>query len=218
VRWLRTLHNLVPARLSYFDTLIDWHGKTVLDLGCGGGFMSEALAMRGATVTGIDVAASAIAIASEHAASQNLPIRYLKAGGECLPLADQSMDAVVCVDVLEHVADLDAVLREIKRVLKPQGLFFFDTINRNWLAHLVVVFIGENILRLLPKGTHDSGKFIKPQELIAKLEANGFSTTTPAGLGPSGINRRFDIVFSRLPATAIMYMGSARNSESSHKD
>ncbi|CAN5485254.1 hypothetical protein BH10PSE7_BH10PSE7_15870 [soil metagenome] len=214
-RWLRTLQNLVPPRLAYFDRIADWPGKDVLDLGCGGGFMAEALAAMGAKVTGIDPAEKALAIARRHAASRALSIKYIWGSGEALPVADQSMDYVVCVDVLEHVADLDAVICEIGRVLRPGGLFLFDTINRTWLATLVMVVLGERILRILPAGTHDPAKFIKPRELTAKLVARGFLVSDFAGLGPRGLNGRLDFVFGRLPSTAILYIGHAMRLPSS---
>ena len=210
-RFLRLLHNLVPARLSHFDEVIGtWHGTTVLDLGCGGGFMSEALAKRGATVIGIDPVAAAVEAARAHAADAGLAIDYRIGGGEAIPLADRSVDCVVCVDVLEHVADLDRVLDEIARVLKPGGLFLFDTINRTRLAALVIVHLGESVLGLLPRGTHDPAKFIKPSELSAKLVARGLSVGQIVGLGPCGLNRRFDLTFGRLPSVQIMYAGHAR--------
>jgi len=209
-RWLRALQNLVPARFAFFDRVTSWEGQAVLDLGCGGGFMSEALAARGAKVIGIDVSAGAIGIAKRHAASSGLPIRYLVASGEDLPLPDASVDCVVCVDVLEHVRSLDQVLDEISRVLRPGGVFLFDTINRTWLARFVIVFCGERIFRLLPRGTHDPAGFIKPAELDTKLAARSFADRVFKGLGPRGINSRFDITFGALPSTKIMYMGHAR--------
>ena len=208
-RWLRTLKNLVPARLKYFDQVANWPGKNVLDLGCGGGFMSEALATRGANVIGIDPAEKAIAIAQSHAAPQNLTICYLPGMGEKLPMADESMDYVVCVDVIEHVVDLDQVISEARRVLRPGGTFLFDTINRTWLATLVVVFFGERIFRILPAGTHDPAKFIKPKELAAKLVTRGFTVSNFVGLGPCGLNSKLDFEFRTLPSTSIMYMGHA---------
>jgi 2-polyprenyl-6-hydroxyphenyl methylase/3-demethylubiquinone-9 3-methyltransferase len=209
-RWLRTLHNLVPARLAYFNGVTGWTGKQVLDLGCGGGFMAEALARRGAIVTGVDPAAGAIAAARRHAAEGGLDIRYEVGRGEQLPFAAGTFDIVVCVDVFEHVGDLDAVLAEIARVLKPGGLLLFDTINRTWLASFVIVALAERVLRLLPRGTHDPAKFIAPGELAANLAAHGFTMSEPVGLGPTGLNRRGDIVFGPLPTTAIMYLGHAR--------
>jgi 2-polyprenyl-6-hydroxyphenyl methylase/3-demethylubiquinone-9 3-methyltransferase len=191
-----------------------WPGQAVLDLGCGGGFMSEELASRGASVIGVDVSRGAIAIATRHAAGRGLPIRYLVASGEDLPLPSRSVDCVVCVDVLEHVRSLDHVLDEIRRVLRPGGIFLFDTINRTPLARFVIVFCGERILRLLPRGTHDPAGFIAPAELDAKLAERGFTDRVFEGLGPSGIDRRFDITFGPLPSQQIMYMGHARLSAS----
>ncbi len=224
-RWLRALQNLVPARLAFFDPLTEWRGRTVLDLGCGGGFMAEALAARGADVIGVDVSRGAISAAKNHAAASGLSIRYLVGSGDDLPLPDNSVDCVVCVDVLEHVGkvndvpdvrnvdnvpNVDNVLDEIRRVLRPGGVFLFDTINRTALAQFVIVFCGERILRLLPRGTHDPTLFIAPEDLDAKLAARGFDNRVFEGLGPRGINRRLDIVFGRLPGKQIMYMGHAR--------
>ena len=209
-RWLLSLQNLVPTRLKYFDRIASWRGAAVLDLGCGGGFMSEALARRGAVVTAIDPAAAAIGIAMRHAASQELSIRYLVAGGERLPLPAKSMDYVVCVDVLEHVSDLRIVLDEVRRVLRPGGLFLFDTINRTWLATLVIIFLGERVVRLLPRGTHDPAKFITPPELDALLQDRGFGDCAYAGLGPVALDRKLNFIFGRLPVLSVMYMGHAR--------
>ncbi len=208
-RWLRTLQNIVPARFKYFDWEMKWQDKTALDLGCGGGFMSEALARRGAIVTAIDPAEGAIAIAKRHAAAEDLGIKYLVASGESLPLADHSMDCVVCVDVLEHVADLNIVLDEVNRVLKPGGMFLFDTINRTMLATLFVVHFGETILRLLPKGTHDPALFIPPRHLHELLAARGFSHIRMSGFGPRGIKKNLDVTFGRLPFQTVMYIGHA---------
>ena len=124
-------------------------------------------------------------------------------------MADGSMDYVVCVDVLEHVADLGQVINEVRRVLRPGGMFLFDTINRTWLASLVVVFFGERIFRILPAGTHDPAKFIEPAKLATLLKARGFTVSDFTGLGPRGLNSKLDFVFGALPSTMIMYMGHA---------
>jgi 2-polyprenyl-6-hydroxyphenyl methylase / 3-demethylubiquinone-9 3-methyltransferase len=209
-RFLRLLHNLVPPRLAYFDTIVgSWRGKTVLDLGCGGGFMSEALARRGATVIGVDPSKEAIRVAQAHAEIERFKIEYEVGYGESIPAADHSVDCIVCVDVLEHVADLDRVLDEVQRVLKPDGVFLFDTINRTPLAALVIVHLGETIFRLLPRGTHDPAKFIRPSELRVKLRERGLAVGPFVGLGPRGFNRNFDFTFGRLPSVQIMYMGHA---------
>jgi 2-polyprenyl-6-hydroxyphenyl methylase / 3-demethylubiquinone-9 3-methyltransferase len=156
-RWVRTLRNLVPARLGYFDRFVDWNGLRVLDLGCAGGFMSEALHDRGAIVHGIDPAARAIDAARQHAIAVGKSIDYRAGVGEDLPYDDGSFDAVVCVDVLEHVTSLSGTVREIARVLKPGGWLMFDTINRNPLARFLSITVAEDLLCLLPRGTHDPG-------------------------------------------------------------
>lgn len=210
IRWVRTLKNLVPGRLAWFDRQIDWQGKEVLDLGCAGGFMAEAMALRGANVTGIDPASEAIEAARRHARENGLRIGYDVGVGETLPYGDASYDAVVCVDVLEHVADLPRVLAQVARVLRPGGLFLYDTINRNALSRFATVTMAEDILRLLPRGTHDPAMFITPRELRHAMQGAGLVPGPITGLGPRGINRRLDLTFGPLPLTAILYMGLAR--------
>ncbi|MEM6971896.1 MAG: bifunctional 2-polyprenyl-6-hydroxyphenol methylase/3-demethylubiquinol 3-O-methyltransferase UbiG [Pseudomonadota bacterium] len=210
-RWLRTLNNMVPARLRHFEREIDgWAGKAVLDLGCGGGFLAEALADKGAEVSGIDPAAKAIDSAKAHAAERGLDIRYDVGVGEALPYEDDSFDIVVCVDVLEHVESVPGTLAEIARVLRPGGVFCFDTINRNPLARFVVITVAEDVLGMLPKGTHDPALFIKPGELDAMLREAGFETRPIKGLGPTGVDRRLDFTFGIHPVTAVIYCGTAK--------
>jgi ubiquinone biosynthesis O-methyltransferase len=211
IRWVRTLHNLVPARLEFFDKSIqDWHSRVVLDLGAGGGFMAEALALRGATVSGVDPSEKAVHAAKSHAIATGLTIEYRVGVGESLPFPPSAFDIVVCVDVLEHVTDLDAVIHEVRRVLRPNGVFLFDTINRTRIASLVVVTLAETVVRLLPRGTHDPRLFIRPEELHQKLVSAGFQVEPFVGLGPRGINRKLDVTFGTLPTLAVQYMGVAR--------
>lgn len=209
VRWVRTLKNLVPGRLAFFDRYVNWNGQAVLDVGCAGGFMAEAIATKGAKVTGIDPASDAIAAAREHARNSGLDIDYDVGVGEELPYGDGEFDAVVCVDVLEHVRDLSQTIAEIARVLKPGGVFAFDTINRNPIARLATITIAEDILRLLPRGTHDPEMYIRPRELLGELSEAGLTVGPMTGLGPRGINRRGDLMFGPLPLKAIIYMGVA---------
>ena len=209
IKWVRTLKSMVPGRLKWFDRHIDWAGKRVLDLGCAGGFMAEALAAKGAIVTGIDPAAQAVNVARVHAAEAGREIQYDVGVGEELPYDDAAFDVVVCVDVLEHVADLDQGLREVERVLVPGGRFLFDTINRNAISRLAVITMAEDVLRLLPKGTHDPALFIKPLELKSALERAGFAVGPCVGLGPRGLNRRGDFTFGPLPLRLVIYMGLA---------
>ena len=171
--------------------------------------MAEAMDAKGASVTGLDPAAEAIDAARAHAAQEQRSIQYDVGVGEHLPYESASFDAVVCVDVLEHVEDLQKVLQEITRVLKPGGLFLYDTINRNPLAHLATITVAEDILGLLPKGTHDPRMFIKPSELRSGMTNAGLSIGPITGLGPRGLNRRGDFTFGALPLKTIIYMGVA---------
>ena len=128
-----------------------------------------------------------------------------------LPYADSTVDEIRASHILEHFDFKQAqdALSEWVRVLKPGGLFLFDTINRTMLAAFMIVHIGESVLRLLPRGTHDPAKFIKPSELSAKLVARGLSVGSLVGFGPCGLNRRLDFTFGRLPSVQVMYVGHA---------
>jgi len=209
-RWQRMLANQARIRMKYLDRIDpNWEGLETLDLGCAGGFMAETLARRGAQVTGIDPWAAVLKTAAGHAQQSSLDVRYLAGAGESLPLDDGSMDRVVCVDTLEHVSNVAAVLAEIRRVLCPGGILFFDTVNRNWLSRLLVVPMAEVVLRLLPPGTHDPGKFIRPAELRAQLEGLGFRVAPMVGMRPALGLGRLDTVLGLLPTTAVMYAGHA---------
>ena len=213
VRWVRTLKNLVPGRLAWFDRHIDWDGNDVLDLGCAGGFMAEAMTNKGARVTGIDPAGDAIEAAKNRAKVIGQNIQYDVGVGEALPYQDAAFDTVVCVDVLEHVSDLTKVVEEVVRVLRPGGMFLYDTINRNSVSRLATITVAENILGLLPKGTHDPYLFIKPKELVRELTNAGLVAGPQTGLGPRGINRKGDFVFGPLPLKSVIYMGIATKPE-----
>jgi 2-polyprenyl-6-hydroxyphenyl methylase/3-demethylubiquinone-9 3-methyltransferase len=197
--------------MRYFDRLVgDWADLAVLDLGCGGGFMAEAMAAKGARVTGLDPAREALAAARRHAEEQGLAIDYREGKGEELPFEDGSFDVVVSCDALEHVEDLSRVLDEVARVLAPDGLFLFDTINRNPVASFVAVTMAERVLRMLPRGTHDPDLFIRPADLARALERRGFEVDRFQGLGPTGVDRRGALTFGLVPLTAVNYLGSAR--------
>ncbi len=209
-RWLRQLSKLVPARLALFDPMVGrWQGLRVLDLGCGGGFMAEALVRRGAVVTGVDPSGPAIAAARRHAADTGLVVDYREGVGESIPVDTGTMDVVVCVDVLEHVEDLDRVLDEVRRVLRPGGSLLFDTVNRTWLADLVMITLAERLLRILPSGTHDPRRFIRPADLRRRLAARGFTVDDMVGFGPRGLDAKGDFTFGRVPTRAILYLGQA---------
>jgi 2-polyprenyl-6-hydroxyphenyl methylase/3-demethylubiquinone-9 3-methyltransferase len=167
------------------------------------------MAEHGADVIGVDPALPAIEAARHHAADRRLRIAYEAGRAEAIPLADASVDRVVCVDVLEHVDDLRQCCKEIARVLKPGGLLLFDTINRTRLARWIVIGLYERVLRVAPRGTHDPDKLIRPGELRRHLEAVGLACGRFVGLGPLGFTWRGDPVFSRWPALAMNYMGTA---------
>ena len=172
--------------------------------------MAEAMAAQGANVTGIDPAMEAIAAARSHARAGGLRIGYEIGVGEALPFGDATFDAVMCVDALEHVSDLGQVLAEVARVLRPGGLFLFDTINRNPMARFATITVAEEMLGLLPRGTDDPALFVKPQELRHAMRDAGLIPGPMTGLGPRGINRRFDLTFGQMPLMGIMYMGLSR--------
>jgi 2-polyprenyl-6-hydroxyphenyl methylase / 3-demethylubiquinone-9 3-methyltransferase len=170
LHFLRTALN--PARLAYFNQVctrlgLEPAGRTAVDIGCGGGLLAEELARMGMSVIGVDPAEASLRTAREHADRSGLQIDYRSGAGERLPLEDASVDIAVCVDVLEHVDDVDAVLRETARVLRPAGLYFFDTINRTPLSRLVMIKIGQEWRRTrwLPPDLHDWDHFITPDEL-----------------------------------------------------
>lgn len=178
------LIHMNPARFEYFDSICsEWKQKTILDLGCGGGFVAEELARRGANVVGVDPSGPLLGVAKQHALSNGLSIDYRVGTGEQIPAVDASFDVVVCVDVLEHVADLEKVLKEVRRVLKPGGLFLYDTINRTFFSFVWMIVALEWISGRIPRGTHDWRKFIRPGDLAQLLSQTGF---TPKG--QKGIN------------------------------
>ncbi|MBE9181583.1 3-demethylubiquinone-9 3-O-methyltransferase [Oculatella sp. LEGE 06141] len=169
------LHHLNKPRFEFFDRYVsDWQNLNVLDVGCGGGFSCEFMAARQAVVSGMDQSQKCIDAAQKHAATNGFAINYCCAMAEEMPYADHTFDVVVCVDVLEHVENVYCVLSEISRILKPNGLFFFDTINRNFKSKLVMIWLMENILGEIQKGVHDWNKFITLDELHELLHKTGF--------------------------------------------
>ena len=169
----------------------------------------DTVKQRGTLVCGVSTGFAGFSVPDSQGKFKGLDVDYCVASGEDLPLPDASLDCVVAVDVLEHVTDPTLVLDEIRRVLKPGGPMLFDTLNRTMLAAFTFVLLGEVVLRIVPRGTHDPAKFIKPSELRAMLLRRGFDVGSMTGLGPSGLNRLFDVTFARLPTMSLMYMGHA---------
>lgn len=163
---LRTLHHINPVRLSFIDEHAPLAGKKIIDIGCGGGILTESLARKSDQVTGIDASAEAIKVARAHAATENLNIDYQEITAEEFALKHPGeFDVVTCMELLEHVPDPASVIQACATLLKPGGKVFFSTLNRTLKAYAFAVLGAEYILRLLPKGTHDYAKFIKPSEL-----------------------------------------------------
>ena len=175
----RPLHEINPLRLDHIDRLADINGKQVCDVGCGGGILAEAMAARGAIVTGIDLADKPLKVARLHLLESGQKVDYRKIAVEAL--ADelpQHFDVVTCMEMLEHVPDPAATVAACARLLKPGGHAFFATLNRNLKSYLFAIIGAEYVLKLLPRGTHDYARFIKPSELSrfcreADLEPSG---------------------------------------------
>ena len=176
----RTLHQINPARLQFVERFVVLSGLRVLDVGCGGGILSEALAERGASVLGIDLAESALQAAEEHRAGQ--AVEYRLESSRETAARGESFDVVTCMEMLEHVADPAAVLRDIHALLKPGGWAFFSTINRTLKARLGAVYAAEYLLRLVPQGTHQYDWFIKPAELSRMAERAGLAPVAFCGM------------------------------------
>ena len=176
----RTLHQINPARLQFIERFVDLSGLRVLDVGCGGGILSEALAERGASVLGIDLAESALQAAEAHRAGQ--AVEYRLESSRETAARGEVFDVVTCMEMLEHVADPAAVLRDIHALLKPGGWAFFSTINRTLKARLGAVYAAEYVLRLVPQGTHQYDWFIRPAELSRMAERAGLTPVAFCGM------------------------------------
>ncbi len=176
----RTLHQINPARLQFVERFVVLSGLRVLDVGCGGGILSEALAERGATVVGIDLAESALQAAEAHRAGQ--AVEYRLESSRETAARGEVFDVVTCMEMLEHVADPAAVLRDIHALLKPGGWAFFSTINRTLKARLGAVYAAEYLLHLVPQGTHQFDWFIKPAELSRMAERAGLTPVAFCGM------------------------------------
>ena len=176
----RTLHQINPARLQFVERFVVLSGLRVLDVGCGGGILSEALAERGASVLGIDLAESALQAAEAHRAGQ--AVEYRLESSRETAARGEVFDVVTCMEMLEHVADPAAVLRDIHVLLKPGGWAFFSTINRTLKARLGAVYAAEYLLHLVPQGTHQFDWFIKPAELSRMAERAGLTPVAFCGM------------------------------------
>lgn len=179
----KTLHDINPARLNYIDRRAGISGKTILDVGCGGGILTESMAQMGAQVCGIDMAEAPLAVARIHSKASNTEIEYLRSTAEALARdRPETFDIVTCLEMLEHVPDPGAVIDACARLAKPGGQVFFSTINRNVKSFLMAIVGAEYVLRLLPRGTHEYAKLIRPSELDTWVRAADLELIDIAGM------------------------------------
>jgi 2-polyprenyl-6-hydroxyphenyl methylase/3-demethylubiquinone-9 3-methyltransferase len=190
----KPLHDINPLRLDWIDRCARIAGKQVLDVGCGGGLLSEGMAARGARVTGIDLSDKPLGVARLHLLESGQKVDYRKVSAE--DLADEmpgAFDVVTCMEMLEHVPNPASTIAACSRLVKPGGMVFFSTLNRNPKAYLLAVVGAEYILGWLPKGTHDYAKFIKPSELARWARHADLEPAEFIGMTYSPLNRQYSL-------------------------
>ena len=188
----KPLHDINPLRLNYIDKAISLNGKTVLDVGCGGGILSESMADKGAKVTGIDLGEKALKVAQLHSLESGIAVDYkLVSVEELAEKSPASFDVVTCLEMLEHVPDPASVVAACAKLVKPGGHVFFSTINRNPKAYLFAVIGAEYVLNMLPRGTHDYAKFIKPSELASFVRNANLSLQHQIGISYNPITKYY---------------------------
>jgi 2-polyprenyl-6-hydroxyphenyl methylase / 3-demethylubiquinone-9 3-methyltransferase len=190
---MRPLHELNPLRLDWIDRSVGGlAGKRVLDVGCGGGVLAEAMARKGANVTGIDVATKLLKVAELHALETGVGVEYRQTSAEELAHREPgAWDVVTCMEMLEHVPDPASVVRACAALVRPGGAVFFSTINRNPKSFAFAIVGAEYVLGLLPRGTHEYAKFIKPSELAEYARDAGLTLSELIGMTYNPITRRF---------------------------
>ncbi|UXI70035.1 bifunctional 2-polyprenyl-6-hydroxyphenol methylase/3-demethylubiquinol 3-O-methyltransferase UbiG [Tahibacter amnicola] len=202
----RPLHDLNPVRLAYVAERVALRGARVLDVGCGGGLLSEALARSGADVTGIDLAPNVLDVARMHLFESGLSVNYRQISTEDLAReAPGSFDVITCMEMLEHVPDPDSVIQACATLLKPGGRFFASTLNRTPQAFAVAILGAEYALRLLPRGTHHYAQFIRPSELAASLRRAELELEDVSGMDYNPWTRRAKLT----PTVSVNYLVSA---------
>ncbi|MDQ5770191.1 bifunctional 2-polyprenyl-6-hydroxyphenol methylase/3-demethylubiquinol 3-O-methyltransferase UbiG [Thiothrix subterranea] len=179
----KPLHDINPLRLNYIDDHAHLQGKNVIDIGCGGGILAESMARRGAIVTGIDMGATPLEVAELHALESQVEVTYRQISAEAIATeAPEQFDVVTCMEMLEHVPDPASVIAACAALVKPGGDVFFSTLNRNPKAFALAIVGAEYVMNMLPKGTHEYAKFIKPSELERWARSVGLELRNIAGM------------------------------------
>jgi 2-polyprenyl-6-hydroxyphenyl methylase/3-demethylubiquinone-9 3-methyltransferase len=201
----RPLHEINPLRLEWINARVPLAGKNVIDIGCGGGILSESMARKGATVTGIDLSEKALKVADLHSLESGVAVRYkLVAAEEMAAQEPGRFDVVTCMEMLEHVPDPAAIVRAAATLVKPGGHVFFSTLNRNPKAYLFAIIGAEYVLRLLPRGTHDYDKFITPSELSQFIRTAGLDLKGFKGLAYNPLTK----IYSLNDDTSVNYLAA----------
>lgn len=190
----KPLHDINPLRANYIDRSSPVAEKNIVDIGCGGGILCEALTQRGAIVTGIDMGDAPLEVAKMHCIESGLNINYLKSTAEDFAsLHANSFDIVTCLEMLEHVPEPSKVVRACAQLVKPGGYVYFSTINRNPKAWLMAVIGAEYVLKILPKGTHEYAKFIKPSELGLWIRQAGLQLEDVSGMVYNPVTKKYKL-------------------------
>ncbi|CAB3765575.1 bifunctional 2-polyprenyl-6-hydroxyphenol methylase/3-demethylubiquinol 3-O-methyltransferase UbiG [Paraburkholderia humisilvae] len=203
----KPLHELNPVRLGWIDGHAHLAGKRVLDIGCGGGILSESMAQLGASVKGVDLSHEALGVADLHSLESGITVEYEEIAAEALAAREPaSFDVVTCMEMLEHVPDPSQIVAACKTLVKPGGWVFFSTLNRNVKSYLFAVIGAEYIARMLPRGTHDYARFIRPSELAGFVRAAGLTTTEIKGVVYHPLGKHFALSSD----TSVNYMLACR--------
>ena len=190
----KPLHDMNPLRLNYINQRAPLAGKKVIDIGCGGGILTESMAKLGAEVTGVDMSEAALAVAKMHKIETGLEIEYLKIPAEDIAASrPEQYDIVTCLEMLEHVPDPASIVRACAQLVKPDGQVFFSTLNRNIKAYLFAIVGAEYVLNLLPRNTHEFSKFIRPSELSEWCREAGMNIKDMKGMHYNPFTKQFTL-------------------------
>ncbi len=190
----KPLHEINPLRMNYISQQINLANKKVLDIGCGGGILAEAMAFHGANVTAIDLAEASLSVAKLHQLESKLDIDYRNISAESLAIQEpQQYDVITCLEMLEHVPDPSSIVNACFKLAKPGGQVFFSTINRNPKSYLFAIIGAEYLLNLLPRGTHDYAKFIRPSELAAWCRESQLNLKDQIGMSYNPIIKKYSL-------------------------